>query len=234
MDDKVSKLKAIAELRDSGILDQREFEEQKAKILSEPSSSQAPYPNYGTTPTMAGMRKGSGPIPTERRSGWIFWLMYFGIAIAGSFVSSAMYFEAIDSGECYEDYYYGGVYCEPDYDLMFLADLVSFGSSIVSFGIYLYWTYNMYKEFNSFLGQEVFNPFLAACVPIFNIYAFYVYCDYLNKQARLRGYNNFIDPTLTCCLVFALGIGLPIYQGKLNEFWDIVAYAHSPNTSSNF
>jgi len=233
MDDKVSKLKAIAELRDSGILNQSEFEEQKAQILSESNFNQPQQPNYGTPPMMAGMHKGSGPVPAGRRNGWIFWLMYLGISILGSIISSAMYFDAMDSGECYEDYYYGGVYCEPDYDLMFLADIVSFGSSMVAFGIYIYWSYNMYKEFNSFLGQEVFNPFLASCIPIFNLYAFYVYCDYLNRQATLRGYNNFINPGLTCCLVFVLGIGLPIYQGKLNEFWDIVAYSNN-NAPSNF
>jgi len=234
MDDKVSKLKAIAELRDSGILTQGEFEEQKAKILSESTSfGQPPSPNYGTTMQMGGMHKGSGPIPVERRSGWLYWIIYIGISIAGTIVSSAMYVDAMDSGDCYEDSYYGGYYCEPDYDLMFLADIISFGSSITAFAIYIYWSYNMYSEFNSFLGQEVFNPLLASCVPLFNIYAFYIYCEQLNKQAALRGYHNFIDPTTTCCLIFIFGLGFPIYQGKLNEFWDIVAYSNN-NTPSNF
>ena len=111
MDDKVSKLKAIAELRDSGILTQGEFEEQKAKILSESTSfGQPPSPNYGTTMQMGGMHKGSGPIPVERRSGWLYWIIYIGISIAGTIVSSAMYVDAIDSGDCYEDSYYGGYY----------------------------------------------------------------------------------------------------------------------------
>ncbi|MEE3082066.1 MAG: hypothetical protein VX308_02800, partial [Candidatus Thermoplasmatota archaeon] len=118
-------------------------------------------------------------------------------------------------------------------ELMAFGDLISYGSSLVAFGIYIYWTYNMDKEFNSFLGQEVFNPFLAACVPIFNIYAFYVFCDYLNKQATLRGHHNFIDPVLNCCLTLIIGIGLPIYQGKLNEFWDIV-YAEKYGKTSSF
>ena len=231
MDDKVSKLKAIAELRDSGILNQSEFEEQKAKILSESNFSQPQQPNYGTPPMMVGMQKGSGPVPVDRRNGWLFWILYISISIVGSFISSAMYIDAWDSGECYDDSW--GTYCDPDYDLIFLADLISFGSTIAALVIYIYWTYNMYKEFNSFLGQEVFNPFLAACVPFFNIYAFYVYCDYLNKQAALRGYHNFVDPTLTCCLVFLIGLGLPIYQGKLNDFWDIVAYPNN-NMPSNF
>ena len=36
MDDKVSKLKSVADLRDSGVLTEAEFQQQKAKILAEP------------------------------------------------------------------------------------------------------------------------------------------------------------------------------------------------------
>jgi hypothetical protein len=43
MDDKVSKLKSIADLRDSGILSEREFKAEKAKIMAEPSVGQQPY-----------------------------------------------------------------------------------------------------------------------------------------------------------------------------------------------
>ena len=43
MDDKVSKLKSIADLRDSGILSEHEFKAEKAKIMSEPSVGQQPY-----------------------------------------------------------------------------------------------------------------------------------------------------------------------------------------------
>ena len=43
MDDKVAKLKSIADLRDSGILSDREFKAEKAKIMAEPSVGQQPY-----------------------------------------------------------------------------------------------------------------------------------------------------------------------------------------------
>jgi hypothetical protein len=56
MDDKVAKLKSIADLRDSGILSDREFKAEKAKIMAEPSVGQQPYgapqQPYGGPPPM--------------------------------------------------------------------------------------------------------------------------------------------------------------------------------------
>ena len=139
-----------------------------------------------------------------------------------------MYDEAMYGGECYTEsnpyYGYEYEYCEPDYDMLALANLVNFGSSIAAFVIYIWWTYSMYQEFNIYMQREVQNPLLAACIPIFNIYAFYTYCEHLNREAALRGRTLFLDPSLICCLVFILGIGLPMYQNKLNEFWDMVNY----------
>ena len=62
MDDKVAKLKSIADLRDSGILSDREFKAEKAKIMAEPSVGQQPYgapqQPYGAPPQPYG-----GPPP---------------------------------------------------------------------------------------------------------------------------------------------------------------------------
>ena len=242
MDDKVSKLKSVADLRDSGVLTEAEFQQQKAKILAEPGQQSygAPPQPYAAPPQpyvappqpfrlgdgAPGVQPGNGPVPLDRRNGWLFWAAYLGILFLGTFISMAMYDEAMWGGECYTDSW-GWEYCEPDADLMFTANLVNYGSSLAGMVIYIYWSYSMYKEFNTFVQYEVLNPFLAACIPLFNIYAFYTYCDHLNKQAAARGRHGFIDPTVTCCLLFIVGIGLPMYQGKLNEFWDMVAYQQS-------
>ena len=232
MDDKVSKLKSLADLRDTGILSEAEFEAEKAKILAGSTAPQQPYgapqqpygapqQPYGAPPQMMGS-KGNGPIPFERRSGWLWWIIYIAVAFGGSIISMMISYDAMYSGECYDDYW--GEYCEPDYELMALADMVSIVSSILTLIIWVYWTYSMYSEFNEFVGYEVQQPFLAACIPIFNLYCFYVFVDHLNKEAAHRGRHGFIDPTLTCCLTMVLGIGVPMYQSKLNEFWDIVAH----------
>ena len=236
MDDKASQLKSLAYLRDTGVLSESEFEAEKAKILAGFTAPQQPYgapqqpygapqQPYGAPP---GMGQGNGPIPFKRRNGWLWWIAYVVIAFGGTFLGLAMYDAAMYGGECYTeyDYYWGYEYeiCEPDYEMMFLADMVNIGSSILTLIIWIYWTYSMYSEFNNFVGYEVQQPFLAACIPFFNIYCFYVFVDHLNKQAAQRGRQGFIDPTLTCCLTFVLGIGVPMYQSKLNEFWDIVAY----------
>jgi hypothetical protein len=226
MDDKVSKLKSLADLRDTGILSEAEFEAEKAKILTGFTAPQqqygAPQQQFGLPSQMMGGGKGNGPIPFKRRSGWLWWIAYVVIAIGGSIFSTVLYVDAIGAGDCYEDYW--GYYCEDDYELIFIADMVSIVSSILTLIIWVYWTYSMYSEFNSFVGYEVQQPFLAACIPFFNLYCFYVFVDHLNKQAAHRGRQGFIDPTLTCCLTMVLGIGVPMYQSKLNEFWDIVAY----------
>ena len=223
MDDKISKLKSLAELRDSGILSEAEFGAEKAKIMAGSASPQQPY---GAPQQPYGAPGMGGSIPTYRRSGWLWWLSYIGIIFFGSVLSFMFYADAIGGGECYTEYSYYGDYewCDNDPDLMFMGDMISLLSSIGGVVIYLYWCYSMYNEHNNFVGYEVQNPFLAICIPVFNIYAFYTFCDDLNKQAAARGRTGFIDPTLTCCLTLILGIGLPMYQSKLNEFWDIIAY----------
>jgi len=222
MDDKISKLKSLAELRDSGILSEAEFNAEKAKIMAGPA---APQQSYGAPQQSYGAPLGmGGSIPTYRRSGWLWWIAYIGIAFFGSILSAMFYADAIGGGDCYYDSYYGYEYCDNDSDLMFMGDMISIFSTIGGLFIYIYWCYSMYNEHNNFVGYEVQNPFLAICIPVFNIYAFYTFCDDLNKQAAARGRTGFIDPTLTCCLTLILGIGLPMYQSKLNEFWDIVAY----------
>ena len=191
-----------------------------------PPSDYQPPPNYQPPPPYRQFPPGDGPVPIHRRSGWLVWFVYLGIIIGGTFITMAMYDEAMYGGECYTEYDYWGSYeyCEPDYDMMNTATMVNFGTSLAAMIIYIWWTYSMYQEFNIFMQREVLNPLLAACIPIFNIYAFYTYCEHLNREAALRGRPAFIDPTLTCCLIFIIGIGLPIYQNKLNEFWDMVTY----------
>ena len=186
----------------------------------QPHPQPPPYPQFPP---------GNGPVPMDRRNGWMVWFLYLAVIIGGTFMSLAMYDEAMYGGECYTEYYGAGYsyeVCEPDYETMAPANMVNVGSSLAAFVIYIWWSYSMYQEFNTYMQREVLNPLLSACIPIFNIYAFYTFCEHLNREAALRGRPGFIDPTLTCCLIFIIGIGLPIYQSKLNEFWDMVAYQH--------
>ena len=191
-----------------------------------PPNYQPPPPNY-QPPSYPPLPPGNGPVPIDRRNGWMVWFLYLAIIMGGSFIGMAMYTEAIYGGECYtESNYYGSYeWCEPDYEAMMVANMVNWGSSIAAMVIYIWWTYSMYQEFNTYMQREVLNPLLSACIPLFNIYAFYTFCEHLNREAALRGRPGFIDPTLTCCLAFVIvGIGLPMYQSKLNEFWDMVTY----------
>ena len=63
--------------------------------------------------------------------------------MGGTLIGFAMYDEAMYGGECYTEYDYWGSYevCEPDYDMIALANLVNFGSSIAAMIIYIWWTY---------------------------------------------------------------------------------------------
>ena len=81
MDDKVSKLKSIADLRDSGILSEREFKAEKAKIMAEPSVGQQPYgapqQPYGGPPPI-----GQDP-PVDEGFKMLMYLASFLFPIAG-------------------------------------------------------------------------------------------------------------------------------------------------------
>ena len=81
MDDKVSKLKSIADLRDSGILSEREFKAEKAKIMSEPTAGQQPYgapqQPYGGPPPM-----GQNP-PVDEGFKMLMYIVSFLFPIAG-------------------------------------------------------------------------------------------------------------------------------------------------------
>ena len=219
MGDRENRLKSVAELYSSGVLTQQEYEIEKAKILNEPSQQ------YNS-----GFYIGRGQIPHYRRSGWSWWGAYIAVLIFGTILSTYFHTLAYENEDCYEDYYY--YYCEPDMGLLLLSTLVDLLSTLTYFIIYITWTYKMYSEFNNYMGQMIFNPFLAACIPFFNLYAFYNYCDHLNRQADARGQRNFIEPGVTCCLVFIIGIGLPIFQSRLNEFWDIVQHQNMPPSAS--
>ena len=196
-----------------------------------PQPYQPPPPHYQPPPQphpYPQFPPGNGPVPFHRRNGWGVWVLYVAVVMGGTFLGMIMYDEAMYGGDCYYeyDYYYGYEYeyCEPDYAAMQAATMVNWGSSIAAMVIYIWWTYSMYQEFNTYMQREVLNPLLAACIPLFNIYAFYTFCEHLNREAALRGRPGFIDPSLICCLTFVLGIGLPMYQSKLNEFWDMVTY----------
>lgn len=223
-------LKEAKELLDSGIITQAEFQQIKNEHLSDNFSSPSPYGQQGYPPQgpyappspYQQIPPGNGPVPDHRRNGWVIWVVYVAIVFLGAFIGGAMSIAAMEGGDCYDEGY-GYEYCEPDYELYLLSMIVNWGSTIVAMIIYIWWTYSMYSEFNAYLQREVLPPFLAACIPIFSIYAFYRFCDELNKEATKRGRQGFIDPTITCCLTFIIGIGWPIYQGKLNEFWDMVA-----------
>ena len=77
MDDKVAKLKSIADLRDSGILSDREFKAEKAKIMAEPSVGQQPY---GGPPPM-----GQDP-PVDDGFKMLMYIVSFLFPIAGIIV----------------------------------------------------------------------------------------------------------------------------------------------------
>jgi len=84
MDDKVAKLKSIADLRDSGILSDREFKAEKAKIMAEPSVGQQPYgapqQPYGGPPPM-----GQDP-PVDDGFKMLMYIVSFLFPIAGIIV----------------------------------------------------------------------------------------------------------------------------------------------------
>jgi len=72
-EDEITRLKSIADLRDSGILTEDEFQEQKSRILAEStglSSNQAHY-------------SGEGEPPMEDSSKFLFYILSFLIPIAG-------------------------------------------------------------------------------------------------------------------------------------------------------
>ena len=161
-----------------------------------PLGYQPPLPHGGPQPVTPLGPPTGGQLPLTRRSGWRIWGIILGLNLGGSF------FGVLIGGD-------GGT-------------AIDFVLGISSFAIIVWWTYTMYSEFNAFHGK-LHEPILAACVPFFNIYAFYNYCEKLNLAASHRGRNDFINPLLTCCLIFILNIGLAMFQEKLNEYWQLVA-----------
>ena len=224
MQDRASQLERLSNLYQTGVLTEAEFHSEKQKVLNAPVPlSQSP-----------GFHIGQGPVPRHRRSPWLWWGSYIIVVIIGTMISTSLYnsaYENCQEEEYYDDYWgYGYIYCEPDADLLAMSTIIDLMTTITYLVIYISWTYNMYSEFNKYMGHEIYSPFLAACIPIFNIYAFYIYCDHLKQQGEARGSRNIIEPGITCCLLFILGIGLPMYQSSLNQFWDIVERQkrHSP------
>ena len=208
MNDKASQLKSIAELYQQGLLTAQEFEVEKAKILNSDDSSNL------------------GPVPNYRRNGWAWWIIIFVTIILGTILSSLFYNSAHDNCSPFEAYV--GI-CEPDSGLLLLSilfDLVTLSAFVVQF----YWNYKMFWELNKHMQGRLTEPLLS-CIPILNIFVFYGYCTELNNQARLRGVRNFLNPEVTCCTLFVLGLGLPLFQDKLNEFWDIVKKQYTQNSS---
>ena len=81
MDDKVSKLKSIADLRDSGILSEAEFNAEKAKIMAEPSM--ASPPPYGAPSPFGGPSPMGQDPPVDEGFKILMYVVSFLFPIAG-------------------------------------------------------------------------------------------------------------------------------------------------------
>ena len=89
MDDKVSKLKSIADLRDSGILSEAEFSAEKAKIMSEPSMGSPPP--YGAPPPFGGPPPMGQDPPVDDGFRMLMYVLSFLFPIAGIIVGIIYY-----------------------------------------------------------------------------------------------------------------------------------------------
>ena len=79
-EDKISRLKAIADLRDSGILSEKEFKEQKEKIMQAPAAPNYPQQSYAESqPQYAGQ----GDPPMEGGIKTLLYIVSFIFPIAG-------------------------------------------------------------------------------------------------------------------------------------------------------
>ncbi len=91
--DKTTELKQLADLRDSGVLSEREFEQQKQQILNSPGGGAMPPPppQYGAPqpPPYGGGQMMMDP-PIGGGTAVLFYLLSFLIPIAG-FVIGAIY-----------------------------------------------------------------------------------------------------------------------------------------------
>ena len=89
MDDKISKLKSIADLRDSGILSEAEFSAEKAKIMSEPSMGSPPP--YGAPPPFGGPPPMGQDPPVDDGFRMLMYVLSFLFPIAGIIVGIIYY-----------------------------------------------------------------------------------------------------------------------------------------------
>ncbi len=111
--------------------------------------------------------------------------------------------------------------------MFFLTMILYIGCSVVVFIIEVWWMYTMYNELNIFRGY-LHNPLLAACIPFFNIYAFYKYTEALEQEYNLRRMGKPPEPVLYCCLFFIFALGLPLLQSKMNELWNAISTYGDP------
>ena len=96
--DKTTELKQLAELRDSGVLSESEFQKEKQRILNSPSGAAAPplysapqQPPYGTPqPPPYGGGQMMMDAPIGDGMAFLFYLLSFLIPIAG-FIIGAIY-----------------------------------------------------------------------------------------------------------------------------------------------
>jgi len=79
MDDKISKLKSLAELRDSGILSEAEFNAEKAKIMSGPA---APQQSYGA-PQQTHVNQSTVILGNKQPDVLVAYLFWFFLGILG-------------------------------------------------------------------------------------------------------------------------------------------------------
>ena len=78
-EDKISRLKAIADLRDSGILSEAEFQDQKTKIMKESVTPNYTQQSYGADQQYTGQ----GDAPVDDSVKILFYILSFLIPIAG-------------------------------------------------------------------------------------------------------------------------------------------------------
>lgn len=106
----------------------------------------------------------------------------------------------------------------------FLYMIIYLGMSLGVVIIEIWWMHTMFNELNLFRGY-LYNPLFAACVPFFNIYAFYKYTEALEQEFNYRRMGKSPEPVLYCCLFFVFALGLPLLQSKMNELWTaLMAY----------
>ena len=78
-EDNITRLKSIADLRDSGIITENEFQIQKSRIMAEPDYTNFTQQSYGANQQYTGQ----GDAPVDDNTKTLFYILSFLIPIAG-------------------------------------------------------------------------------------------------------------------------------------------------------